>query len=108
MQVNPKLNYICKMEVNDAMVDKLANLARLRFDASEKEAIKNDMQKMIQFVEKLNELDTTGVEPLLHMSSNVNVLRADEVAGSIPRKDGLKNAAVHDEFFFKVPKVIKK
>lgn len=96
------------MEVNDAMVDKLANLARLKFDESEKEAIKNDLQKMIQFVEKLNELDTTGVEPLLHMSSNVNVLRADEVKGSINREEGLKNATVHDKFFFKVPKVIKK
>ncbi|MFM6923958.1 MAG: Asp-tRNA(Asn)/Glu-tRNA(Gln) amidotransferase subunit GatC [Ferruginibacter sp.] len=96
------------MEVNEALVDKLANLARLKFDDSEKESVKNDLQKMIRFVEKLNELDTTGVEPLLHMSGNVNVLRADEVKGSIPREDGLKNAAVHDEHFFKVPKVIKK
>ena len=96
------------MEVNEALVDKLANLARLKFDESEREAIKNDLQKMIQFVEKLNELDTTGVEPLLHMSGNVNVLRTDEIKGSIKREDGLKNAAVHDEFFFKVPKVIKK
>ena len=96
------------MEVNEAMVDKLANLARLKFDDFEKEAIKNDLQKMIQFVEKLNELDTTSVEPLLHMSSNVNVLRADEVKGSITREAGLQNAAVHDEHFFKVPKVIKK
>ena len=96
------------MEVNEAMVDKLANLARLKFDDFEKEAIKNDLQKMIQFVEKLNELDTTSVEPLLHMSSNINVLRADEVKGSITREAGLQNAAVHDEHFFKVPKVIKK
>ncbi len=96
------------MEVNEALVDKLANLARLKFDESEKESIKNDLQKMIQFVEKLKELDTTGVEPLLHMSSNVNVLRADEVKGSITREAGLKNAALHDEYFFKVPKVIKK
>ena len=96
------------MEVNEAMVDKLANLARLKFDTTEKEAIKNDLQKMIQFVEKLNELDTTGVEPLLHMSSNINVLRADEVKGSITREAGLQNAAAHDEHFFKVPKVIKK
>ena len=96
------------MEVNEVLVDKLANLARLKFDESEKEAIKNDLQKMIKFVEKLNELDTAGVKPLLHMSSNVNVLRADEVKGSITREDGLKNAAVHDEYFFKVPKVIKK
>jgi aspartyl-tRNA(Asn)/glutamyl-tRNA(Gln) amidotransferase subunit C len=50
------------------MVDKLANLARLQFDDSEKAGIKNDLQRMIQFVEKLNELDTTGVAPLLHMS----------------------------------------
>ena len=96
------------MDVNDALVEKIANLARLKFDDSEKEAIKNDLQKMIQFVEKLNELDTTGVEPLLHMSDNVNVLRADEVKGSISREEGLKNAATHDELFFKVPKVIKK
>ncbi len=96
------------MEVNDALVDKLANLARLKFDASAKEEIKHDLQKMIQFVEKLNEVDCTGVEPLLHMSSNVNVLRADEVTGSISREEGLKNAAIHDQQFFKVPKVIKK
>jgi aspartyl-tRNA(Asn)/glutamyl-tRNA(Gln) amidotransferase subunit C len=96
------------MEVNDILIEKLANLARLEFDTSEKEAIKNDLQKMIQFVEKLNELDTTGVEPFLHMSGNINVLRTDEVKGSISREDGLKNAALHDEHFFKVPKVIRK
>ncbi len=96
------------MEVNDTLVDKLANLARLQFDDAEKAGIKNDLQKMIQFVEKLNELDTTGVEPLLHMSNNVNVLREDEVIGSISREDGLKNAPLHDGQFFKVPKVIKK
>ncbi len=96
------------MEVNDEMVDKLANLAKLQFNASEKQAIKTDLQKMIQFVEKLNELDTTGVEPLLHMSDGVNVLREDEVKGSIAREEALKNAPLQDGVFFKVPKVIKK
>ncbi len=96
------------MEVNDELVEKLAHLARLKFDDADKVGIKNDLQKMIQFVEKLNELDTTGVEPLLHMSSNVNVLREDEIKGSISREEGLKNAAMHDDQFFKVPKVIKK
>lgn len=100
--------YFCKMEVNDELVTKLANLARLQFNTSEKEGIKNDLQRMIQFVEKLNELDTTGVEPLLHMSEQVNILRDDEVKGSVSRKEGLMNAPVHDEEFFKVPKVIKK
>lgn len=101
-------SYICWMEVNDALVDKLANLAKLKFDAAEKEEIKSDLQKMIAFVEKLNELDTTGIKPLLHMTDNVNVLREDEVKGSIPREEALRNAPLHDEQFFKVPKVIKK
>jgi aspartyl-tRNA(Asn)/glutamyl-tRNA(Gln) amidotransferase subunit C len=96
------------MEVNDALVDKLANLSRLHFNTTEKEGIKKDLQRMIQFVEKLNELDTTGVEPLLHMSDQVNILREDEVKGSISRAEGLQNAPVHDEHFFKVPKVIQK
>lgn len=101
-------SYICQMEVNDALVDKLANLARLKFNTAEKEEIKNDLQKMIAFVEKLNELDTTGVAPLLHMTNEVNVLRDDEIKGSISREEALKNAPLHDEQFFKVPKVIKK
>ena len=96
------------MEVNDALIDKLANLARLQFDDTEKAGIKSDLQRMIQFIEKLNELDTTGVAPLLHMSDNINVLREDEVKGSIGSIDALKNAPVHDDQFFKVPKVIKK
>jgi aspartyl-tRNA(Asn)/glutamyl-tRNA(Gln) amidotransferase subunit C len=100
-------NYICKMEVNDALVSKLSHLAKLDFNTAEKEEIKNDLQRMISFVEKLNELDTTGVEPLLHMSDEVNILREDEVKGSITRKEALKNAPQHDEQFFKVPKVIK-
>jgi aspartyl-tRNA(Asn)/glutamyl-tRNA(Gln) amidotransferase subunit C len=96
------------MEVNDALVDKLAHLARLRFEAADKEEIKKDLQKMIVFIEKLNELDTTGVEPLLHMTDEINVLREDELKGSISREEALKNAPLHDEKFFKVPKVIRK
>jgi aspartyl-tRNA(Asn)/glutamyl-tRNA(Gln) amidotransferase subunit C len=96
------------MEVNDALIEKLAHLSRLKFDDAEKAAIKNDLQSMISFVEKLNELDTTGVEPLIHMSENINVLREDEVKGSITQEEALKNAPLHDDRFFKVPKVIKK
>jgi aspartyl-tRNA(Asn)/glutamyl-tRNA(Gln) amidotransferase subunit C len=96
------------MEVTDALVDKLANLARLHIPDSEKEIMKNDLQQMIAFVDKLKEIDTTGVQPLLHMSSNVNVFREDEVKGSITTEQALKNAPMHDEQFFKVPKVIKK
>lgn len=95
------------MEVNDALMDKLAHLSRLRFNDAEKTAIKNDLQRMISFVEKLDELNLEGVEPLLHMSGEVNVLRKDEVKGSVSREEVLKNAPLHDEQFFKVPKVLK-
>ncbi|MBS1918523.1 MAG: Asp-tRNA(Asn)/Glu-tRNA(Gln) amidotransferase subunit GatC [Bacteroidetes bacterium] len=94
------------MEVNDALIDNLANLARLQFDDAEKEGIKKDLQRMITFVEKLNELDTTGVEPLLHMSDEVNVLREDVPNGSVSREEALKNAPSTDGVYFKVPKVI--
>jgi len=96
------------MEVNDKLVDKLAHLSRLQFNELEKEEIKNDLQRMIAFVEKLNELDLEGVEPLLFMSEEVNVLRDDEVKGSVSREEALKNAPLHDDKFFMVPKVIKK
>ena len=96
------------MEVTDALVNKLAHLSRLEFNEGEKAEIKNDLQRMIVFADKLNELNLEAVEPLLHMSEELNVLREDEVSGSVSREEALKNAPLHDEQFFKVPKVIKK
>ncbi|HEY4111193.1 Asp-tRNA(Asn)/Glu-tRNA(Gln) amidotransferase subunit GatC [Puia sp.] len=96
------------MEVNDALIDNLSNLARLEFNATEKVAIKKDLQKMIHFVEKLGQLDTTGVEPLLHMSPEINVLREDILQGSISREAALSAAPVTDGTYFEVPKVIRK
>ena len=96
------------MEVTDALVNKLAHLSRLEFNAADKEGIKNDLQRMVSFVEKLDELNLEGTAPLLHMSSDVNVLREDIVNETVTRTDALKNAPAHDHQFFKVPKVIKK
>lgn len=96
------------MEVNNALVNKLAKLSRLHFEEEEKGEIRQDLERMIHFVEKLNELDTTGVPPLLHMSDSVNRLRSDIVQGSISREEALKNAPVTDSVYFKVPKVIHK
>ena len=96
------------MQVTDATIENLAHLARLRFDEKEKESVKKDLQNMIAFVEQHNEIDTTGVEPLLHMSDTVNVLRDDVVKGSVSRAEALRNAPLKDEEFFKVPTVIKK
>ena len=95
------------MEVTDELIGNLARLSRLQFNEQEKEDIKKDLQRMIQFVDKLNEVDTTGVEPLLHMSEVVDRYRADRVEGSMNREEALKNAPLADTQFFKVPKVIK-
>lgn len=96
------------MEVNDTLVNNLANLARLRFNEAEKEAIKKDLQRMIAFVDQLKALDVEGVEPLMHMTDNLDRLREDAVEGSVSRETALKNAPDTDGTYFKVPKVIKK
>jgi aspartyl-tRNA(Asn)/glutamyl-tRNA(Gln) amidotransferase subunit C len=95
------------MEVNDELIDNLAELACLEFSASEKLGIKKDLERMIAFIDKLRELDTTGVQPQLHMSDEINTLRADVPEGSVTREEALKNAPFTDGVFFKVPKVIK-
>ena len=96
------------MEVNDLLIENLAKLSHLSFSEQEKKEIKADLQEMISFIEKLKEVNTEGVEPLLHMSTNVNVLRDDIVQGSVSREEALKNAPETDGTYFKVPKVIKK
>jgi aspartyl-tRNA(Asn)/glutamyl-tRNA(Gln) amidotransferase subunit C len=96
------------MQVDDALIDKLSKLSMLRFNDAEREEIKSDLEKMIGFVDKLKELDTTGVEPLLHMSEHINVLREDIPGNMLSREEALKNAPHTDGIYFKVPKVIKK
>ncbi|MEO6404473.1 MAG: Asp-tRNA(Asn)/Glu-tRNA(Gln) amidotransferase subunit GatC [Ferruginibacter sp.] len=96
------------MIVNEALVDKLAKLSRLSFDQEEKKAIQQDLEKMISFVEKLQEVNTSGIAALTHMAVNENVTRKDEVEESISVENALKNAANAENGFFRVPKVIKK
>ncbi len=96
------------MEISNELVENLANLSKLSFNDSEKGEIRNDLQKMVGFIGELSSVDTTGVEPLLHMGDAINVLRADLVQGSISRQEALLNAPLANETFFKVPTVIKK
>lgn len=97
-----------QMEISSALVENLANLSKLQFAEADKLAIQQDLQKMVGFIAELETIDTTGVEPLLHMGDASNVLREDIIQGSVSRSDGLSNAPVADGSFFKVPKVIKK
>ena len=96
------------VQVTNELIDHLAHLSMLRFDGAEKEAIRTDLENMIGLVEKLQEVDTTGVEPLRHMSFEMNQLREDVVTGSVSRTEALKNAGNHTEAFFMVPKVISR
>ena len=101
-------NYICSMQVDTKLVSHLAHLSRLNIASENMDKIVADMQDLVGFVEKLNELDTTGTAPLMHMGTAYNVLRTDEVNGSVSRDQALKNAPDSDGVFFKVPKVIRK
>ena len=96
------------MEITIKTIDKLANLAKLQFSETEKIAIKSDLEKMVGFIEQLQQVDTTNIEPLLHISDAVNVLREDNLGGSISTEEALLNAPSNDGQFFTVPKVIKK
>ncbi len=102
------LDYICNMQVDEKLVSHLAHLSRLNVAPEKMDKLVADMQDLVVFVEQLNNLDTTGTAPLMHMGDNFNILRVDEVAGSISREAALKNAPDSDGAFFKVPKVIRK
>ena len=96
------------MEVNNKLIQDIAKLSKLRFDDSAEEKMKADLEKMLAFVDKLNEIDTEGVDPLIYMSEEVNVLREDKVTEETSQKDALKNAPEKDSDYFKVPTVLKK
>ncbi|RXK83045.1 Asp-tRNA(Asn)/Glu-tRNA(Gln) amidotransferase subunit GatC [Filimonas effusa] len=96
------------MEITENVFDQLAHLSRLQFNEAERAEIKTDLQRMISFVDKLNEVDTTGVPPLLHMSNAINVWREDKVTAGEGRDQALLNAPEQQNGFFQVPKVIKK
>jgi aspartyl-tRNA(Asn)/glutamyl-tRNA(Gln) amidotransferase subunit C len=96
------------MQVTDEMIRKLAGLSRLEFREEEFFQIRSDLEKMISFVDKINELDLSGVEPLLHVTDAKDVFREDVAEPSLSKKDALSNAQIHDDHFFKVPKVFRK
>ena len=96
------------MQITDALIDKLAGLSKLEIPEEEREAIKTDFERMLSFVDKLQEVDTTGVEPLIHVTEEVNHLREDVPRDRLTTEETLKNAPDHDGQHFRVPKVVKK
>jgi aspartyl-tRNA(Asn)/glutamyl-tRNA(Gln) amidotransferase subunit C len=95
------------MSIDKQTLDKLAHLARLEYDEKDSEKMLADLNSMVAFVEKLKEVDTTGVEPLTTMSYEINALREDVVKDQLERARALSNAPKKDSQFFRVPKVLE-
>lgn len=95
------------MKVTRETLEKMAHLARLDLDEAREEKLLASLNNIIEWVDKLAEVDIEGVEPLTHMSAEQNIFRKDEVKDQLPRKEALKNAPSHNGEFFKVPKVIE-
>lgn len=96
------------MNINEETIYKVANLARIEIKEQEVPGLIDEMSKILTFMEQLNALDTTEVEPLVYMNETQNVWREDIAKGELPVQDAIKNAAEHNERFFMVPKIIEK
>ncbi len=96
------------MDINNEKIDRLAELAKLEFSDSEKESLKKDMNSIISYFEKLNEINTDNVEPLIFMTDEVNRLREDVVIQNTSKQEALLNAPAKDSDYFRVPKVLDK
>ena len=96
------------MNINEETIHKVANLARIEIKEAEVPGLIEEMSKILTFMEQLNALDTSGVEPLVYMNERHNVWREDKANTEIAVHDALKNAAEHNERFFMVPKIIEK
>jgi aspartyl-tRNA(Asn)/glutamyl-tRNA(Gln) amidotransferase subunit C len=95
------------MKIDKETLDKIAHLARLEFDDKDTEKMLKDMNGIIAFVEKLNEVNTDGVEPLTTMSHEINAVREDAIEPHLSHERALKNAPKKDADYFRVPKVLE-
>jgi len=96
------------MKIDQKLIDKLARLSQLEFNSDTKAKMENDLNKILAFVDKLNEVDTENIEPLIYLNKETNKLREDEISDHLPKEKALKNAPSKDSDYFKVPTVLKK
>ncbi len=95
------------MKITDEIIDYVSSLARLDLSGDEKAKIKGEIEKIIDYMDILNTLDTTDVEPMSHVLPTTNIFREDEVVASLPREEILSNAPDSDEGAFRVPKTVE-
>ncbi|WP_020532898.1 Asp-tRNA(Asn)/Glu-tRNA(Gln) amidotransferase subunit GatC [Flexithrix dorotheae] len=94
------------MKIDKSTIEKIAHLSRLYFDENGEEKMLKSMNEIIEWVDKLSEVDTDGVEPLTHMTMEQDIMREDVPHNALTREEGMKNAPDHDDEYFKVPKVL--
>ena len=95
------------MSINSQKIDHIAQLARLALSGEEKNLFAPQLSSILEYMKKLNELDTRDVEPTSHVLSLQNVMRDDVTGESLSREDALMNGPSHTEKFYRVPKIIK-
>ncbi|MCS7077587.1 MAG: Asp-tRNA(Asn)/Glu-tRNA(Gln) amidotransferase subunit GatC [Bacteroidia bacterium] len=94
------------MYIDENLIQKLASLAKLEFEGQDLTQIQQDLTQILSFVDKLNQIDTTNVEPLIHIVDEVNHLREDIVKQEITHQEALLNAPKKDSDYIRVPKVL--
>ena len=95
------------MNINRELLDKIAHLARIELAEKDAEKMMQDMTSIVNWMEKLNEVNTDGVEPLTTMSHEINTLRDDTVGTHLNHEEALKPAPKKDADYFRVPKVLE-
>jgi aspartyl-tRNA(Asn)/glutamyl-tRNA(Gln) amidotransferase subunit C len=90
-----------------ATLRQIAHLSRLELTPDKEQQMLGDLNKILDWVDQLRQLDTTSVEPLIHLSHEINVLRPDEAVNSVSHAEGLRNAPRKDSDYFRVPKVLE-
>jgi aspartyl-tRNA(Asn)/glutamyl-tRNA(Gln) amidotransferase subunit C len=95
-----------EMKVDKETIRKIAHLARLDFEEKAEESMLQNMNKILDWVEKLKEINTDNVQPLIHMSDEVNVMREDIAKNNLKHEEALINAPKKDSDYFRVPKFL--
>jgi aspartyl-tRNA(Asn)/glutamyl-tRNA(Gln) amidotransferase subunit C len=96
------------VKIDKKTIEKLASLSKLRFNKEELNLISKDLNKMLDFINQLEDIDTVGVEPLIHVNEEFNSWREDEIRNMLDQKDALSNSPTIDTTYFKLPKVLDK
>lgn len=96
------------MQVDEQLISRLEHLARLELSPAERKRLQHDLTDILDMVDKLNELDTTDVPPLIYLNETAGELRIDQVGAQLDREEALCNAPDADSTYFRVPKVIER